>query len=92
MWFCESCNVQQKPSDADLMASGYFRATPSNITVIYSLDVFHLWRHLKSLSPGTSLNAFAMSLEKLGHLRGTVSIFEYFVIMYVYSGGGLKQF
>ncbi|XP_043227996.1 uncharacterized protein LOC122384523 [Amphibalanus amphitrite] len=53
------------------MASGYFRGTPCHTSTIFSLEVFHLWRNLKSLSPGTSLAAFAMSLEKMGQLGGT---------------------
>ena len=73
VWYCEACKSQQKSSDADLMASGYFRGTPSLISTIFSVTVFHLWRNLKCSSPGTSLRAFAMSLEMIGQLHGTVS-------------------
>ncbi|XP_043188292.1 uncharacterized protein LOC122363277 isoform X2 [Amphibalanus amphitrite] len=71
VWVCEACNNRQNPLDADFMASGYFRGTPCHTSTIFSLEVFHLWRNLKSLSPGTSLAAFAMSLEKMGQLGGT---------------------
>ena len=72
---CNQCGKVDNPFYlANIVASGYWSSSPSNLNCLFLNEVFILWDQFRKQMPGSSEIAFLKSLDELTIVNGRVCI------------------
>lgn len=88
---CNVCNSIYDPFEAvNVVRHGFWPSNCSNVSYLFSNDLFYLWDSFRKNMPGSSMRAFIRSLEDISSLHGRVRrlyvlLFQHYIWIYSFS-------